>query len=477
MEAATTSSCSVAMIDSIAMSRVAATRRLAVRPVSLIAVAALVSALAVGYAIAAHGPKIAVAILAAPMVVWVLARTNGGLSCAVALTLAVPYWYVLGTPQAAAFRVAAVCALATAVFARRVRPAVTDVAIGSIVLITVLGWVLQDDQAGVGKIVLNEMLPFAFYLSARTLPSDSVRPIAAIIVGAGTVGAATVIYEFLAGHVLFSDANSYSWNASVTTIFRPGGFFGSPPGASTVLALAILCGLPLVRDEQRKRRALLGAALATMLVACVLTFTRASLIGLGAGILVYLWLMRSALITPSRLIFAVSVLFATMTLILPQIERTTIFQRGVVRPGNLSARESYWGRALPIITASPHDLIFGIGTARTVIPRQGGTMPEALAISPVLVEHGTHNQYVLTTLEGGLIGLLALVAWLATAIGTGLRSVRRAGDALSAGLVSAMAAFAVIMLANNALLHPPSVAMAALVTGLLVARRSDGSAR
>jgi O-antigen ligase len=373
------------------------------------------------------------------------------------------------------FRVAAICALVTALCARRVRVTAVDGAVFAIILITVLGWLLQDDQAQVGKIVLNELAPLAFYFAARTLTIDQGKRIMSVVVVAGTAGAMTVIYEFSARHALFLDPASYSWNPTSTTIFRPGGFFGSPPGAATVLAMTILCGVPIGRVWSRKWRALHKVCLATMAGACVLTFTRASLIGLGVGLLAYLWLMRSSLITPARLLAALVTLFVVVVVALPQIENTRVFQQGISRSGTLAAREGYWRLALPVITADSHNALFGIGSERTVVARLGGSIPATLATAPVLVEHGTHNQYVLTALEQGLVGLLALVIWIAATIVVGMRTVLRARDRLSAALVGAMIAFAVTMLADNALLHPPSFAMAALVSGLIVARSTATS--
>lgn len=450
--------------------------RLDIRP--LVAMLVGLVGLAVGYTITTRGPTVAIAAVALLLVMGVgRIKSYYGLNLAVILTLAVPYWYTIGSPQAAAFRIAAVCALVTALFAHKVRLTAIDGVVFAIVLITVIGWLLQDDQPHVGKIVLNEMVPVAFYLSARTLPAGHVKRTMSVIKMAGIVGAMTVIYEFTAGHAIFLDPASYSWNPTSTTIFRPGGFFGSPPGAATVLGMTILCGIPISGLWGAKWRAMHKIGLAIMTIACVLTFTRASLIGLGVGLLAYLWLMRSSLITPARLLTALVTLFVVVVVAIPIVENTRVFQQGLSRSGTLAARENYWKLALPVITASPHNVFFGIGSERTVVPRLGGEMSAGLATAPVLVEHGTHNQYVLTALEEGLIGLLALVIWIATTIGVGFRTVLHESDRLSAALVGAIIAFAVTMLANNALLHPPSFAMAALVSGLIVARSTMKNAQ
>jgi hypothetical protein len=416
-------------------------------------------------------PAIAIAISAcAAIVVWGRIRSDYPLAVGVMLVMTVPYWYTLGSAQAGMVRVAALAALLTVLLARKARLAVVDFTVAAVVGVAVLGWLLQDDQPGVGKIVLNSMLPLMFYAAARGVNSDRVHRIMVVVAAAGTVGAGTVIYEFLIGHVAFVIPSMYQWNPpGVGGLFRPGGIFGSPPGAATVLAMAILCGVPL-SPRPGWGRVAYGVSLAIMVTACVLTFTRASLIGLCVGVLSYTWLMRSRLITPGRLILAGIVLFGALVIVLPRIEPSRTFQEGVVRPGNLAARESYWRLALPIITESPHNVVFGIGFGRTVIPRYGGAMSFALATSPELVEHGTHNEYVMTLLEEGLVGFAALMAWIVATISTGLKTVWSTHDRVSAALVGAMAAFAVTMLANNALLHPPSFEIAALVSGLVVAR-------
>ncbi len=427
-------------------------------------------ALVDGYAIAEGKATIAIAFVVVPLLILRRIRRYDGLAVALILTLALPSWYTLGSPQATVFRIAAISALATALFARGVRFTLADAAVVAIVVVAVLGWLLQDDQPGVGKLVLNEMLPLSFYVSARTLPVRQIGRFMTLVSIAGVFGAATVIYEFVAGHVLFHERLSYVWNTTETTIFRPGGIFGSPPTAASVLAMAILCGIPVNRMLNGKWRLMHRVCLAVMTTACALTFTRTSLIGLGVGLLTYLFLMRSSLITPPRLLAGAVTLFVVVVVVLPQIENTRTFQQGIVRPGSLAVREDYWQLALPIITASTHNVIFGIGSERTLISRTGGAVPSSLATAPALFEHSIQNQYVLTALENGFIGLLVLLAWIAAVIRTGLRTVRKESDHLSAALVGVLLAFVVVLVANDALLSQPGFAMAALVSGLIVAR-------
>lgn len=439
---------------------------------SLAWLAVLPAGVGLGYLVASRGAAAAAPLLLALAVYALPRRSLYGLSAGISLVLVVPYWHTLGSPQAGLMRIAVLAALATCLFARGLRPTAVDLSVVAIILVSVLGWILQDSQPGVGRILLTALLPLAFFVAARTVSSDNVPKVMSVALMAGAVGAVTVIYESLVGHLLFADPTSYSWNVTDSTIFRPGGIFGSPPGAATVLALTALFGLSTLSTTGRFR-GVAWIALGVTVLACVLTFTRASLIGLGGGVLVYLWLSRSPLLRPGRVVVASLVLVVMTITVLPRLESSTLFQRGIVRPGNLAARESYWRLALPIAEASPRNFILGIGSARTVVSKLGGNTPVELAAAPELVNHGTHNQYVLALLEQGLIGLAVLLAWLITTLVVGIRGRQRSTDPSRAALVGSVVAFAVVMLANNSMLHPPSLAMGALASGLLVARQTN----
>jgi O-antigen ligase len=441
-------------------------------PLALVACAVLL-----GYVVATRGPAPAAALIVVPGGAYlVLRRPLNGLLLGAALILVVPYWYTLGVPQAAVFRIAALLALASCLFASGWRPVTVDLTVFLLAAVTFLGWLLRSDRSGLGPIVVNQLLPLGFYVSARVVPGVRVPRVMLMIFAAGVAGALSVYYEAAVGHAFFVDEQSYSWNASDSTIFRAGGVYGSPPGAATVLAMSALCGLPFVRSAVGRRRALSVGCLALIVGGCIVTFTRASVIGLGAGLLVYLWLSRSPLLRPSRVAVGAALVCCTVLLVLPALEQSTLFQRGVVRPGNLAGRASYWRLAIPIAETSAANLSVGIGSARMLAARQGGSIPAELAAAPVLIDHGTHNQYVLALVEQGLVGLGALVAWLAATVLMGVKRIR-AGDPATAALVGSMIAFAVVLLANNAILHPPSFSIAAMTSGLLAARIIDRPAQ
>jgi O-antigen ligase len=415
------------------------------------------------------GPTFAGAAILAPTTLFLLLRPAAGLALGLAIVLAIPSWYVLGAEQLGVARVASLLALSSVLFGVRRRLQLPDAALATFVAVVVLGWILQNHQPSVGRIVLAEFVPLCFYVGARALPAAYRSRLFTVTVIMGTVGALTVIYEYLIGSVVFADPESYVWSGSSTTIFRPGGVYGSPPGAATVLVFTVLMGLPLLRTTRGLRKGLLNAALGCMGVAIILTFTRANLIALGIAMVAYLWLTGSTLLTPFKVgVVATCLVFASV-LVLPRLESHTTFQQGLARSKTLSAREGYWRQALPIVTENTRNLLFGIGSEATLSARQGtNPVPGALASSPDLILHGTHNQYVLTLLEQGLVGLAAMLAWLGAVIANGARLARRHRDHALAALTSSMLGFAIAMLAGNHLLHGPSFALAALASGLLV---------
>jgi O-antigen ligase len=428
----------------------------------------LAVAVLLAYMLAHAGPALVFgAVLALPAAWLVVAHPRSALYLGVAGILTIPYWYTVGVQQAAVFRLACLVVLVACAVARPRRLVLSDWLLLAIVAGTVVSWLVQDAQPGVGKILLNELLPVAFYIAARTVDPDHQLRVLAVVAIAGALGGLTVIYEWHVGHLIFQNPSDYSWNASDTTIFRAGGIFGSPPGASTVLAVTALCGVPLFRAAHRWRRLAWTLCIAVSVLASFVTFTRASLIGLALGLVVYLWLVRSRLLSPLLLLTLAIVTTFFVVFAIPKVSQSASFQQSFIRPGNLVVRTSYWQLALPIVGSSPSRVLFGLGAETAEVARLNGVVPGGLASAPVLILHGTHNQYVLVLLEQGAVGLTLLVAWLVAAIAHGARAARRTVSPTAAALTGAVVAIAAIMLANNALLHPPSFALLALAAGLL----------
>ena len=443
------------------------------------ALAAIPIGIALGYLVAVGHGVVGIAAVGLPALAFLLARQQeNALIVGVLLMLSIPYWIGLGAEQATVARVAAVTALGTVILcSRKVQLNRVDAAVAVLVAAAVVAWQLGSHEPGSEKILLNFLLPVTFYLAARTIPLPKRdRVLWAILIG-GAIGAATVIYEWLVHDPVFIDPDRYLWNTTSTTIFRPGGIFGSPPGAAAVLAMAVLAGLPLARRSRANLRLAVIAVLALMTIAVTLTFTRAGIVGLVAGSALYLWMTGSRLFRPVPLVCSMLALTAVVFVAVPHVEQSPLFQQGIVRPGNFEQRQSFWELAIPITTGDAKSFVFGKGTGVTLAARAGGSTPADIATSPVLVELGTHNQYVLHLLEQGILGLGALLFWLGISIHMGLGVSRRLDDNAAAGATAALIAFSITLTLGNGLLHAPTFGLAALLSGLVAtstsARRAE----
>jgi O-antigen ligase len=433
--------------------------------------ASVVAALILAVVIVRRGAAAGLAVALLPAVGYALTRRLGALLFAIAIILIVPFWRYLGPVHSIRIAVG-LAVLAWLVAAQRPRLTWIDVTLAAFVVVSVLSWYLQDDQPAATRVFSSEFLPLTFFLAARSVAPRRVPRVMAFTFLAGGVGALTVLYEAVLGHLAFGQsADTYLWNPSTSTVFRPGGIFGSPPGAATVLAMTATCGLPVLRDWRGWRRLAGVACMAVTLVAIVATFTRAPVVGFVAAVGVYLIVSRSSLLTPARIVVALLVVVLGVAFVLPRLESNSLFQKGIVRGGTFAARTDYWGLALPIITANAKNLIVGVGIEATAVRSVGGSAPPDLAATPELTTNGTHNQYVLALLEQGIVGLAALVAWLGVSIVSGIRSALARPDPFAAALPAAIVALAIVMLADNALQDGPTMAVVGLITGLIVARR------
>lgn len=402
-----------------------------------------------------------------PIGVWLLTRSYGGLALGLILILVLPYWHTLGSSHVTILRVASVSAALTVLVNRRFRFNRVDFALLLLVLVLVLDWILRYRQPGASSALVVELTPIGFYLGARALPPERVRLVALILVIAGAVGGLTVIYEFLRGYVLFHNPSSYDWNSTNNTIFRPAGVFGSPPAASTVMCFVVLFGLACTAIHRGKLMLISAGCTAIASLALILTFTRAALIGGGVAIIILLWLIRSPLLRPLRVAWFAVLIAGLYFLLIPGLQNNATFQRGILRPGTLSARESYWSVALPLATSSWHTFILGTGTGTLEAPRTANAVVASqIAESPQLTENSLHSQYVTTLVEQGAIGVAALIFVLVAGAIPPARAARAARDPIMAAAAASIVAIAAVMLVDTAFLVPPALAMLMLALGL-----------
>ena len=411
---------------------------------STLVAGAVIASVVLAYVLVRHSAAMAMALVFLPVIVWLLSRSNGGLVVGIVLVLVLPSWKTLGSAQMDVLRVASVAAATTLLFARRMRPSPIDWAVGIFVAVLILGWILQYDYPHAGRVLSEELTPVGFYIGARAIRPARVRSVFIVVLIAGTVGALTVLYEFAAHHVVFADPTTYTWQATSSAIFRPGGIFGSPPAAADAMGFVIMFGLACRSFLRGRRRLAATICVAICALALVLTFTRAGIIGAALAAILYLWLVRSPILRPLRVAWFAGIVTIVILLVLPSIQTSTSFQQAIVRPYNVTGRVNYWSAALPVVTASPHNLIFGIGTAALETPFISTTAPvnAQVAATPTMFTDSLHSQYMTSLVEGGLIGIAAVALLLLVPFIVSLRRARARQDPLAASLAASRSRWA-----------------------------------
>ena len=449
-------------------------------PPIVIGMAGAIAALALGLVIGRSGPAIGAACLTAVSLgVLVASRPINGLLVGVGVMMLVPYWYTKGgiTVAQMAAAVAGVATLTAVLVNRRaIHFTFVDWAVVAIVLAAVADWYLRGENFAGARATANAVTPLAFYFAARILAGSgrSVRTILWLLVVAAALGSLTVFYEFARGTPVFVSPSTYKWNSGSGLIFRPSGVYGSPPAAVIVLAMVALAGIPLLRETTGRNRVFLLGCLALVIGAAFVTFTRAGWIGCAAGLLTYLVMVtwRGGLRLP-RWVAAAPLIGVVCLAALPMVSHTNWFQLGVTRGQTLQFRESYWAVTEPLVVDSPAHLLFGRGLNSFTAADEPalGSVQASLAEIPGPLTQTTHNQYLQTLVEQGVIGLMLYLCWLLGTVVVGFRNIRRVdpGDRrIIAGLVGATIAFVVASFADSSFLEASPFAVVALLTGLTV---------
>lgn len=452
----------------------AALSRLAA-PVALLGAGLL--ALSFGWLLS-HGRSTlpAAAVLGALLVVPLTRDPRRGLVWALVIVLLVPASTTFASGKLSTIRIAAAFVLLAVALdlyndPRIKRLTTVDWFVAAFGVVGIGGWLFEPQPPHGSAFALNYLLPLAFYVGARRFGRHAEGLLSVAFIGA-SLASLTVLYEAVVAHrPLFADPTSYYWSATSAHIFRPGGVFGGPPQAASVLAMSTLCGLPLLYRARGLNRVGLGACFVVSFAAMMLTFTRGPILGFVVGLVVF-----SALLGPAswaRYAYvggALAVIVAV--LFLPRLETSTWFEKGVLRTGTLSARQVVWNQTAALITNSATHELFGHGTNSIVIgtPWLPGAPPSDIAQVPALTEAGAQNQYIRTLIEGGATGLLLLVGWVFGAAAVGAKaSFRGAHNRRTvAALTGACVAFAVTALVDDALRQTQTAVLIALLTGLII---------
>jgi putative inorganic carbon (hco3(-)) transporter len=312
-----------------------------------------------------------------------------------------------------------------------------DWAIAFLLLVCLASVLVGDDKrSALWELRVLALQPALLYLLVRTAPLSKVgllRMGDALVLGAATL-ALIGLYQFFVLHYVEA-------TEGVRRLLIP--FYDSPNHISLFLGRAAPVALALaVCGCGPLRRALHGLALAAMLLAIYLTYSRGAwLVGLPAALLFVLLLPQLAGSRNRRraLLIAAGALALGLLALLP-VARTARFA-SLAQPGSGTAflRLVLWKGALRMIAA--HPLIgVGIGNFAAQYPRY--MLPEAWR--EPLVYH-PHNILLDFWAILGLPGLAAL-AWLQIAFWrSGLALYRRLADpalrALMLGLMGSMVSF------------------------------------
>lgn len=409
---------------------------------------------------------------------FVGARSLNTLLAAIAISALLPYWYGRGGVTVA--HLAQGLALLWIITAKtvrrtRLRWSGVDYAVVAVLVAAFLDWWLRGGNFAAARASADTFEPLIFYFAARLVPLREIRHVLWVIIAATAIASLSLFYEFAQGATVFQDPNAYYWAGNgIDKIFRPGGVFGAPPTAVTILAMVSLVAIPLLRETTGRWRKLLSAGIALMVAGGIITFTRAGWIGFGAGLLTYFFVLRwRARIPLPRWLSVVPVAAVAVVLALPTLSRTNWFQLGVQRQGTFAVRESYWTLAGKLITDAPNHLLLGRGINSLVAgarPEVGG-LEASVAANPLLITMGAHNQYVRTLLEQGLVGLTLILLWLGGTIALAIRrmpALDLLDRRLLAGLAAATTSFLVVSTADTNLRDTVSFSVIALLTGLAV---------
>lgn len=437
---------------------------------------AALAGLVIGYVLMRRGIASALALsVVIPLVAVVVRRGVNSVAMATGLIAVVPYWWTVASPQLSIPRLALVVASLGVVmgagFKTRVR--LPDLALAGLAIMFVASF---DPSLGVPRGILIETIAsLSFYAIGRLVgvPAN-MRLILWAMAGATLVGGLSIVYEFfVTKSPLVTDSGQYGWQQDATYIYRPGGLYGSPPGAVVALGMSTLCTLPLIAREHGWRRILTLACIVVGVVAIVLTFTRAGWVGVAVGALLYAVLSAEALGRRAKwLVMSAVVIGVTAILVLPSFSGSELYEKGVNRGGTLQTREGYWQLALPLVGDSPQHLFVGRGFSALLSGDSGGDVDSGLMTAPQVTISGTHNQYVKTLVEHGVLGLALLLTWLVSAVVIAGRHARRVHGherRMAAALVAATMSFAIASLAGDTFRDAQTISMVALLAGLAVA--------
>jgi O-antigen ligase len=223
----------------------------------------------------------------------------------------------------------------------------------------------------------------------------------------------------------------------------------------------------------------LWACIGLSIAAITVTFTRAGLLALVGGGIVYLALLRPPSLTRVVYVVTIVVLVAGIFL-LPRVTGRSWYQEGIQRKqvNTLAIRQSYWAGSWPVILNSPaHTFIgHGVNSLDTLPNSRLVQNPQPDIADTPLAAHSPHSEYIRILVEEGFVGLILMFGWIVGAaawaafMAVKLPYKERAFFAAGA---AALVSLLIVSFVDDTLRHDPSFAISALIAGLVM----SGAAR
>ena len=315
------------------------------------------------------------------------------------------------------------------------------------------------------------VLVLGLWLIQRT---EDVHHLAWAIIAAGICQALLGYWQWV------QVTGSHAASAASLRVF---GTFGQPNPFAGYLNFALLLAVALVLfGNETYERWIAGAAAAIIAFAAILADSRGAELGLAAAVIALLivaW-RREKLAAAAIVIGLPLLAVAWFAHIIPAHLREDLLQQvtlGQVNSANFSIQErlAHWVAGLRMFRAHP---ILGVGA---------GNYSVAYAryqVSPDWFEAlgHAHNYYINAAAETGILGLLAILALVGTALMAGWQAARaQAGDAshqpgvgwaLALGLFAALVALSVHNLTDDLFVHGIELQCALCIACLLFLLRA-----
>jgi len=263
---------------------------------------------------------------------------------------------------------------------------------------------------------------------------DRVRAILRGVTAAGAVSGVYGIAQYF-GWDPFLPAAAYHVGEGITTVVRPPGTLGYASYFATWLVFVVFLSLAL-RTLENSRAARRLAAAATVVAACalLLTGTRAAVLGLIAGALVWMAVRRVRVSRRALLLAGVAVVAGVVFYFAPPGRQLRARARWFADDPWGGARLELWRGSLEMAAHRPA-AGYGPEVFTAEFPRYESV--KLARAYPDFAHESPHNMFLDALVSQGVPGLLLLLAVCATAFWAAFRARQPAlAGALAGGVVS-----------------------------------------